>query len=1049
MKRKLLAICLASLIILQLGGVTIFAQNQECEPVIAEEATIEVEPNETKVEQDEENDSQTISIDIIETENEIEADGDTSVSNNDDTEIPESNQDIIQSLDNTLTENDEKSTSETETSGIVETNLDIIPNDEVVEISSVSSETEKLSDDSEQFVVLDKSDIVVSNESKAIQTEDYDYINRNVSDSLFENSTIVFEQNEIVASNSSVSFNELQKGNAASTNSVASDIYTTAPTIFNATSLRLSDPEVAGLRFGASVTIDQRNAAYEYGFIICLTSALENSGTELTFENGEITFVKGIAYNSEQGIDIIYDTDGSTYSFTGVLVNITKQNYVAYLTARPYIIYNIEGTLTTVYGSTYSSSVYRTAKRVIASNTLDTEQEAVAMGYVLDAEDAVSLSTAIEVDINDGIERSIGKDPDIDIIKICPTTSAFYRVLFSSEQTASFEVLDDLGFELTATEINNMTNETAYLLEKNQTYYIRVRGNHNTDYSIEVTPCLQDAIIYDFVNGIDGFTFGYGATAVSEGGILNISIDKSAGLTKAYAQNSNLSIDLFDYSRLIIRMKNTTDTTKLEGAVAIDLEYDGSSINYTLESEMPASMTEFQNIEFDFITRYGAVSSLKLSFGQILSSLSGNIYIDSIAILPMPAVLAWEFNADGDSEGWANNDQINPATVIDGVYELEMLGSVTGMAPAISSPGTSAYDLEKFDTLKIGLKNETDSNIMRVYFSTLAEGNTSFSESKKFVVEVEPLSDEFIEYTIDLTEHELFTDSLKDIMISIPAEGTASIDYIRLSKKEVEYNDIIWDFNDSTTQGIYSNNGRHTIAVADGMMNVVSSNDNNGGLYIPSQLGVPTLEYKYLVIGVNSASVTSNFEIYFKTDMMNGYKANDATNKIVYEHIIQIEKSDTFKEYVVELPSVPDEGWVSGYEGTLLEFMTALTTAGTFEFDYFKLTDGINEDEFNISVAADNEYKFVISKDNNQTLGTYTLNYDPNVLELLDACVFSYECETDEGNVFGTDITITSVSNNMIEFTVTDKTAAGAINCLRFKALDTVDTWISVITCIE
>lgn len=71
MKRKLLAICLAGLIILQLEGMTIFARNQDPEPIIAGEATIEVEPIETKAEQDEKNESQTISIDVIETISDI------------------------------------------------------------------------------------------------------------------------------------------------------------------------------------------------------------------------------------------------------------------------------------------------------------------------------------------------------------------------------------------------------------------------------------------------------------------------------------------------------------------------------------------------------------------------------------------------------------------------------------------------------------------------------------------------------------------------------------------------------------------------------------------------------------------------------------------------------------------------------------------------------------------------------------------------------------------------------------------------------------------
>lgn len=1057
-------------------------------------------------------------------------------------------------------------------------------------------------------------DTVVSNESKVIQTEDYDYINRNVSDSLFENATIIFEQNTTASSNMTSGFNAVKGYETFSTNSMSSDVYTTAPTNFNSTSLRLSDPEVPGLRFGASVTVAQRTVAYEYGFIICLTSALENSGTELTFENEEITFVKGIAYNSEQGIDVIYDTDGYTYSFTGVLVNIPKQNYVAYLTARPYIIYNVEGTLTTVYGSAYSSSVYRTAKSVIASNTLTAEQEAVAMGYVLDAEDAVSLSTAIEVDIDDEIERNIGKDPDIDIIKVCPTTSAFYKILFNCEKPASFEVVDAFGFEFTAIEIEKITHQSAYLFEEDQTYYIRVRGEPDSEYSINARPCLENAIILDFANDTEGLTFGGGASGTVENGILNVSIDKSISLTQAFIQKNNFPIDLLEYSRLIVRLKNPTDQTTLSGTISIDLEYDDSYLNYTLDSSMPSNMTNFENVEFDCTTRYGMIRSLKFGVGPVLASFSGNVYIDSIAILPMPEIVAWEF--DETLEEWSSNDQIDSMTIENGILSFDVLGRVSGMTPAITSPSVSAYKYDDYNVLKIRLKNESDAEFMQIYFSTLAEGNDSFSESKKFIVDIEPDSNQFVEYTIMLTEHELFTDCLKGIMLSIPGEGSVSIDYIRL----FTFRDVVWDFDDNTLQGFYSSNNRHILSPEDGSMFVEKTDLNSGGMYSPSQLNLPTSEYRYLTLGINSASENSLFELYFKTDNMSGFSANNSTSKIIYKHVLNIKKSDTYKKYVIDLAyaqegwtsgyagnlqqlmmafvtsgyyeidyimlskertsyedvewdfddntlqgfysgnerhnissnngimtvqateltnggiytpnqinqpsseyrylvfgissassdsrlevyykstsmnghsaydwanqisykqmitiqksdtfteyivdlSYAPEGWTAGYEGTIDNFMMAFLTPGTYEIDYIKLTndvDGecdneshIDEDKdeadetISINATKDFEYKVVISKNNNQAISTYTLDYDNNVFELVDACAFTYPTETGLGQVVGTDITIISAAEGTITFSVSNNTASGVINCLTLKALRSAESHISVTANVE
>ena len=58
--------------------------------------------------------------------------------------------------------------------------------------------------------------------------------------------------------------------------------------------------------------------------------------------------------------------------------------------------------------------------------------------------------------------------------------------------------------------------------------------------------------------------------------------------------------------------------------------------------------------------------------------------------------------------------------------------------------------------------------------------------------------------------------------------------------------------------------------------------------------------------------------------------------------------------------------------------------------------------------------------------------------------MFTYPLEIDEGQIAGTDITITSVSDGTVTFTVSNKTAAGAINSLRFKALKNAESKITV-----
>ncbi len=1019
MKNKIIAVCLAFALLLTSN--VVIANSLELTDDVAEELIIDQ---------------------ISETDITFEDDLDQSVTDSNPVEDENANNIEIEVI-------------EVSNEGEITEEVDVVLEDGTEALPDDTRETDDLSDESllgnstetESEEVLEDYTTTENN----INTKEH---NASVSDSFINNCTFIFEHNDKETSNDVLLSNDaLILGNVSTMStetSSSSDIYTTAPEMLNGPSLMVADAETSGLRFKATVTTEQKNVAIEYGILICETAALNDTDSELTLDNESVDYIRCVAYNRNDGIDNEFSYNDDYATFTGSLTGITVENYVSYVTARPYIIYDIDNSLTYVYGDACSESVYRLSKALLGNSSYPEEVLELVQGYVLAAENAVSLSTAIEVYLDECVDRTIGIDPDIDIVKFTPEASSFYTLSFSSEDDASYEILDGSGNDLSCIASKD---GPAYLFEKNQTYYIRVRGVANTDYSLQFTPCLENAIIMDFADDTEGFTFGDGASGAIENGILNISINKSVSLTKAYTQNNNLSIDMFDYSRLIIRMKNTTNTTKLSGTVGIDLEYDGTSINPTLDSSMPANMTTFENIEFDFTTRYGVVSSLKFSFGQLLSSLSGNIYIDSIVILPMPEVLAWEFNET--TENWSNNEQIDSAVIEEGALVLDLLGSVTGMAPAINSPNTSAYDFDKYNKITIALKNETNSTNMQVYFTTLADGHTSFNENKKFTVEIEPSSSEYIEYSIYLTDNELFTDSLKDIMISIPADGVVSIDYIRLSKYVPVYNDVVWDFEDDDLEGFYSNNERHTLSVNYGAMIVETQNMDGGAFYTPSELNLPTSEYRYLVVGINSSSAPSDFQVYFTTTTMNpipglnyNYRETDHSNKVVYKHTIQIEQSNTFKEYVIDLSDVWD-GYTTGYTGNLEQLMLALPKPGTFEIDYIKLSSGNTNQKLSVSVNENIEYKILVSKNNSFTVGTYTVEYDADVFELVDACAFTYPIETDVGQIVGTDISIIFVSENAITFTISNKTTAGAINCLKFKTLIDADTQITVTTSIE
>ena len=136
--------------------------------------------------------------------------------------------------------------------------------------------------------------------------------------------------------------------------------------------------------------------------------------------------------------------------------------------------------------------------------------------------------------------------------------------------------------------------------------------------------------------------------------------------------------------------------------------------------------------------------------------------------------------------------------------------------------------------------------------------------------------------------------------------------------------------------------------------------------------------------------------------------------------------------------------------------MLALPAVGTYEIDYIKLTnvyENNEEDEvgniYEFTVVENAEYNIIISKQNNTEIGTYYIEYDSDKLELVDACAMTYLSETEVRQVVGTDISITSIGTGTITFVVSDKTASGMINCLKFNGLDSDTAEISVETDIE
>ena len=162
-----------------------------------------------------------------------------------------------------------------------------------------------------------------------------------------------------------------------------------APVTDKVTSIRLgADAAKNGIRFRAAVTAEQRTFENleEYGFIVARKDILDALDGELThnFKNPSKNaplFVEGKAYLKDDHETLYTVDEGGNATFTGVCVgfDLTKKEQVtAALTARPYLKYtNGEGKAVTLYGETYTSSLYDVAK-AIKDNALAGDAQAAA-----------------------------------------------------------------------------------------------------------------------------------------------------------------------------------------------------------------------------------------------------------------------------------------------------------------------------------------------------------------------------------------------------------------------------------------------------------------------------------------------------------------------------------------------------------------------------------------------------------------------------------------------------------------------------------------------
>lgn len=212
---------------------------------------------------------------------------------------------------------------------------------------------------------------------------------------------------------------------------------------------------------------------------------------------------------------------------------------------------------------------------------------------------------------------------------------------------------------------------------------------------------------------------------------------------------------------------------------------------------------------------------------------------------------------------------------------------------------------------------------------------------------------------------------------------------------------------------------------------------------------------------IQSTSNVENITYDIKYTVENGYMniVYDVTNGVSREQtvtmIAALYKGDLFQGLQTEPLSIQAQGKQKGYLALKLpetdldkykvKMMVWDSFAGMRPLGNAKnvnnIEGGLNEKTIVISSSANNEIKVFMNSESlvKNDNAEHCIKYNPQKLEPIDLCGFTYEKETDSGAIANTGITIKSVdvANGEIIYTfdMPQSSTTGINNFIKFKAL--------------
>ena len=312
------------------------------------------------------------------------------------------------------------------------------------------------------------------------------------------------------------------------------------------------------------------------------------------------------------------------------------------------------------------------------------------------------------------------------------------------------------------------------------------------------------------------------------------------------------------------------------------------------------------------------------------SSTPTNTPTDSPTMSPTPTEVAkseplltlsapsWEFNIDGETEGWYPNGQLAPISVSDGLLRTKS----TGKDPVLFSPPGLELNAEYQTMLEVRMK-VTSGRVAVVFFRSMTDSHFTSSKKIRFLLEDNA---SFCTYRLDLRSVPGWEGEIDQLRFdpSNVSGAEIEVDYMRVMLPVSEKGPS-WEFNRTgDREGWIVNAQLGDVNVSGGDISGIATG-HDPFLLSPSGLEVSAEAQNALEIRMR-VSEGSCFQVFFK-------RLGDTSFSASRMQAVRIEQTTEFVEYRVDLSDLPL------YTGTISQFRIDPTNqiGSTVDIDYVRV----------------------------------------------------------------------------------------------------------------